>query len=95
MNAEYRSNVVFADWVKKSGCGSGEITGSSPVMTWVGGNRKRFCRCGFAGWPQKRRRGGSRDYRVESGNDMGGETANAFVDAAMRRKARQGLEPRK
>ena len=59
MNAEYRSNVVFAEWTQKRGLGGG------------------------------------RNYRVESGNDMGGETANAFVDAAMRRKARQGLEPRK
>ena len=36
-----------------------EITGSSPVMTWVG------------------------------------EIMNAFVDAALQTKARQGLEPRK
>ena len=59
MNAEYRSNGVFADWVKKMGFGGG------------------------------------RDYRVKPGNDMGGETANAIVDAALQTKARQGLEPRK
>ncbi len=49
----------------------------------------------FADWVKKMGFGGGRDYRVKPGNDMGGETANAIVDAALQTKARQGLEPRK
>ena len=49
----------------------------------------------FADWGKKRGCGSGRDYRVEPGNDMGGETVNAIVEAVLRGKARQGLEGRR
>ena len=85
MNDKMRAVLRLRAMERKRVWGGGGITGSSPVMTglaefYLRGKWLRLRQRGMLGW---------------AGNGRVAEIMNGFADAALRMKARQGLEGRR